>query len=1044
MFGQSLLSGAFGSEAIVPNEHLETVAYTGTAAGRSIGGQHKGALMFDGGSVNVPDINSVIGNDFTISFWVRTPSTAPSSGYPAFMAAYGYLGYGSAYGWSCEFPNANKVMFYWVSSSAVGNYHMSSTLSLDTWYHVLVTKDSTSCNIYINNTLDNATTSVNSYAMWYSTQTDLTIGSKRYTHDGAIAGALPAMQLDTVRIFNDVVSADERAALYAEDNTTDNTLDFPSGAGCIAAYNFNGHEATMLSQANLSTCDFPSGAGCQSLYQFNNNVTDTCGNNTMTATDIAYNNRSPFGTAAVFNGSTSKLSLGDNDTLFGSSFTYSVWIYNTANNSSADHDFQTIIAKRVSGDADAPITMAFYGYNFVTSGNRGKFYVNLQGTYFVSSVALKQDMWMHLAYTFNASDGAMKLYINGVQDGSATFSGTQTPNNANINIGSGYTSGTHDYEFFGYMDQIRIFNTALSSSQVGELARGTPKYNGESIDTMRYEDYANFKPDLVWIKDRTTNYSSVVIDSVRGATWEINTNDATADYQDTEGVEDFRPHGFTLGTRQYSYGKDNDNYVAWMWKAGDDNYSTYFNGTEGSGGSKAFDVPTGLATVLRNASAFSISIWVNPDQIAKPGAYDPEIVRFLDNIYLRLIHQNDGKVHLLLSDSSNTNRTATSTSALTPGKWTHICATGSSSGLVLYIDGSQDATGTWDGSFVTYSSPYYQTNTIGSAENAGSSPPANPHSVFKGYLDQYRLYNTQLTSSQVTELYQESSGTNSTLNFPTGAGCVALYELNGDCNDTGGSYSAAAQGNLKKSKGGYHSRNGDGSIKCATSVNKDAGFSIVKYIGNGTQNATVGTGLGKQPNLVMIKHLLANDAWFVGSTSLSTNNFMELNTSAVATTNSNLNYTLNANGTIQFTGSSPHDMINKNLGSYIAYCWTDIDKYSKTGTYTWSGTNYTAGTMVTGLGFRPRRVMIKGIDVDSDWHLYDDKRGAWVLSGTSKGKWQAYALYADDSGVEQTTGWQSIFYDDDGFSAGVGNDGNTTGSGGLNKNGHTYLYIAWA
>jgi hypothetical protein len=121
--------------------------------------------------------------------------------------------------------------------------------------------------------------------------------------------------------------------------------------------------------------------------------------------------------------------------------------------------------------------------------------------------------------------------------------------------------------------------------------------------------------------------------------------------------------------------------------------------------------------------------------------------------------------------------------------------------------------------------------------------------------------------------------------------------------------------------------------------------------------------------------------------------------------------------------------------NHIAYFFTSIAGYSKVGSYTWTGTSYTAGTLVTGLGFTPSFVMIKGTDVTSNWMIYDNQR----VSGT-----QSYRLAANLAAAEDTSGYQGIILDSNGFSAGTGADGNVTGSDGLNKNGSTYIYLAIA
>ena len=153
MFGQSLLSGAFGT-ALVPGENFGIGEYLGNAATNTLGGKIKGAALFNGsntGMVVPGNMGTLLGNEFSISFWFYAPATFPSSGYPTFASLYGYPGYGSAYGWSIEYPNSGKIMFYWVSSSAVGNNIQSSTLTPGKWCHVICTKDSNSANIYINN-----------------------------------------------------------------------------------------------------------------------------------------------------------------------------------------------------------------------------------------------------------------------------------------------------------------------------------------------------------------------------------------------------------------------------------------------------------------------------------------------------------------------------------------------------------------------------------------------------------------------------------------------------------------------------------------------------------------------------------------------------------------------------------------------------------------------------------------------------------------------------------------------------------------------------
>ena len=62
---------------------------------------------------------------------------------------------------------------------------------------------------------------------------------------------------------------------------------------------------------------------------------------------------------------------------------------------------------------------------------------------------------------------------------------------------------------------------------------------------------------------------------------------------------------------------------------------------------------------------------------------------------------------------------------------------------------------------------------------------------------------------------------------------------------------------------GAGSSNTDGSITSTVSVNTTAGFSIVKYTGNGTNDATFGHGLGATPKIMIGKCTGNTNSWQV-------------------------------------------------------------------------------------------------------------------------------------------------------------------------------------
>jgi len=220
--------------------------------------------------------------------------------------------------------------------------------------------------------------------------------------------------------------------------------------------------------------------------------------------------------------------------------------------------------------------------------------------------------------------------------------------------------------------------------------------------------------------------------------------------------------------------------------------------------------------------------------------------------------------------------------------------------------------------------------------------------------------------------------------------------------------------------GGAASSNTNGSITSQVSANTDAGFSIATYTGNSTQDATIGHGL-TSPKLTIVKNRSQADSWFVGSTLLGTNQFMELNNTATATTNSDLNYQI-LSTTFKTTSSSPHDMFNQSGENYVMYTFADVAGYQKIGSYNGSGVS---GKQVTGLGFDPRFLIIKSTGVES-WYMFDNVR----LNGVYSDQLIANSAAAEQSGLY-------VDFITDGFKL------DTAGSG-INNGSTTYIYLAIA
>jgi len=77
--------------------------------------------------------------------------------------------------------------------------------------------------------------------------------------------------------------------------------------------------------------------------------------------------------------------------------------------------------------------------------------------------------WQHIAATFDSSEGLMKMYINGVEVGSATAPTSLRAHADPLDIGARYSSGAYNLDFRGTLDDFRFYNRVLTAGDIQEL-----------------------------------------------------------------------------------------------------------------------------------------------------------------------------------------------------------------------------------------------------------------------------------------------------------------------------------------------------------------------------------------------------------------------------------------------------------------------------------------------------------------------------------------------------------------------------------------------
>ena len=87
-----------------------------------------------------------------------------------------------------------------------------------------------------------------------------------------------------------------------------------------------------------------------------------------------------------------------------------------------------------------------------------------------------------------------------------------------------------------------------------------------------------FKPDFVWVKERSAAESHRLFDSTRGATKRLFSDNTNAESTATDSLTSFDTDGFSLGSSA-GINESGQTYVAWCWKAGE---GTTSSNTDGS------------------------------------------------------------------------------------------------------------------------------------------------------------------------------------------------------------------------------------------------------------------------------------------------------------------------------------------------------------------------------------------------------------------------------------------------------------------------------
>ena len=164
--------------------------------------------------------------------------------------------------------------------------------------------------------------------------------------------------------------------------------------------------------------------------------------------------------------------------------------------------------------------------------------------------------------------------------------------------------------------------------------------------------------------------------------------------------------------------------------------------------------------------------------------------------------------------------------------------------------------------------------------------------------------------------------------------------------------------------------NTDGSTTAQVRASAASGFSIVSWTGN-NNTTTIGHGLGKLPDMIILKNRTGNNDWIVYHAYTGNRQDgwgLNLNNASAAQSNSDF-FTQGGN----FTSSKiPLGALGNRTTTNIAYVFTSVEGFSKFGSYTGNGS---ADGPFVPTGFRVAWLMIKNVTTGGElWAIHDSKR----------------------------------------------------------------------
>ena len=189
-----------------------------------------------------------------------------------------------------------------------------------------------------------------------------------------------------------------------------------------------------------------------------------------------------------------------------------------------------------------------------------------------------------IGIAIDADAGTITFYKNNVSQGSITHvvanlfpcladGASATTDTFNANFGQRPFTYTPPTGFVA----LNAYNLPTSTIVKGNTVMDAVTYTG-SNSSQSVVNGGSFKPDFTWFKSRNTADGNDLVDSVRGTNKNLYSN--TTGAEDTVArVTSFDSNGVTLAGGYGYTNASGQNFVSWMWQAGQGSSSSNTNGS---------------------------------------------------------------------------------------------------------------------------------------------------------------------------------------------------------------------------------------------------------------------------------------------------------------------------------------------------------------------------------------------------------------------------------------------------------------------------------